>query len=84
MAPVPDNGQLAALNAPGPLLAKVIVPAGVVGLALVSVTVAEHDVGWLTSTLLGVHERVVVVEGPAIVTVNVKVLLLPEWAASPL
>ena len=84
MAPVPDNGQLAALNAPGPLLANVIVPVGVVGFALVSVTVVEHDVGWLTSTLLGVHEIVVVLAGAAIVTVKVKVLLLPEWAASPL
>ena len=62
---------------------NVTIPVGVVGVAKVSVTVAVHDVAWLMTTVLGVHETVVVVTCAATVTVRAKVPEAPEWAASP-
>jgi len=41
---------LEGLKEPGPLLEKVTVPLGEVGLTEVSVTVTVHWVGWLRST----------------------------------
>ena len=70
--PVPGNEQVVGLNVPDPVLVKVTVPVGVVGLALMSVTTAVHDVAWLTATLPVAHETVVVVAGAPIVTVKAK------------
>jgi hypothetical protein len=53
--------QVVELNDPaGPVSVNVTVPVGVVGLALVSVTVAVQDEAWFTTTGL-VQETVVVV-----------------------
>ncbi len=41
------------VNVPDPLLVKLTVPVGVVGLVEVSVTVTEHDVATPTLALLG-------------------------------
>jgi hypothetical protein len=63
---------------------NVTIPVGVVGDALVSVTVAVHDVAWLTTTVEGEQEMVVVVGLRAAgIMARLKVLLLPEWAPSP-
>ena len=51
---VPDRVQVP----PG---VNVTVPVGVVGPVAVSVTVAVHDVAWLTNTVDGLHATVVVV-----------------------
>src|SRR3989442_74915 len=57
-----DRVQLVAgVNVPVPLLVKLAEPVGVVGLALVSVTVAVHVVPWLIATVEGRQETVVVV-----------------------
>jgi len=48
-----DRVQLVALNVPVLLVVKPTVPVGVVGLALVSVTVAVQVVGVLSRTLDG-------------------------------
>ena len=48
-------------NVPVPLLVHETVPVGVVGLTLVSVTVAVQLVAWLMKTVVSVHETVVVV-----------------------
>jgi hypothetical protein len=53
-APVPANVHVP----PG---VKVTVPVGVVGVVKVSVTVAVHEVAWLTNTVDGTHATVVVV-----------------------
>src|SRR2546422_1003316 len=52
---------VAGVNVPVPLLVKLTEPVGVVGLALVSVTVAVHVVPWLIATVEGRQETVVVV-----------------------
>ena len=53
LAVEPDRVQLVALNVPVLLVVKPTVPVGVVGLALVSVTVAVQVVGVLSRTLDG-------------------------------
>jgi len=68
-APVPARVQVP----PG---VKVTVPVGVdVVPAAVSVTVAVHDVAWLTNTVDGVHATVVVVVRKLTVTDALPVLL---------
>ncbi len=68
-APVPASVQVP----PG---VKVTVPVGVdVVPAAVSVTVAVHDVAWLTNTVDGVHATVVVVVRKLTVTDALPVLL---------
>ena len=47
------------MNVPIPPLVNVMMPVGVVGLVLVSVIVAVHDVIWLASIVLGVQLTVV-------------------------
>ena len=69
--------QFIALNVPAPLLVKVTVPVGVVGVPDVSVTEAVHVVVWPIGTVLGLHERVVAVGAP-VVTVKLKLPELPE------
>lgn len=54
VAPVPARVRI-------PLGAKVTVPVGVVGVVLVSVTVAVQLVTWLAAIVLGLHDTVVVV-----------------------
>jgi len=49
------------VNEPEPLVAKVIMPVGLVGVEDVSVTVAVHVVCWFTATLGGLQLTVVVV-----------------------
>ena len=63
---------------------NVTVPVGVVGPVAVSVTVAVHDVAWLTKTVEGVHDTVVVVACAATVTIRANVPWLVPWFASPL
>ena len=53
LAVEPDRVHLVALNVPVLLVVKPTVPVGVVGLALVSVTVAVQVVGVLSRTLDG-------------------------------
>ena len=68
-APVPASVQVP----PG---VKVTVPVGVdVVPAAVSVTVAVHDVAWLTNTVDGVHATVVVVVRKLTVTEALPVLV---------
>ncbi len=68
-APVPASVQVP----PG---VKVTVPVGVdVVPAAVSVTVAVHDVAWLTNTVDGVHATVVVVVRKLTVTDALPVLV---------
>jgi len=67
------------LNEPaGPVSVKVTVPVGVVGLALVSVTVAVHNDPWLTTTGLAQETVVIVLCGAATVMITAKAgLVLP-------
>src|SRR5438445_3655465 len=68
-----------------PLGVNVTVPVGVVGPVAVSVTVAVHEVAWPTTTVVGVHETVVVVVCAAageMLTVALPVLT-PSMVASP-
>jgi hypothetical protein len=58
-APVPDSVQV--VNMPVPLDERVTVPAGVVGVADMSVTVTTQLVALLTTTVVGWHVIVVVV-----------------------
>jgi len=61
-APEPDRVQVGALKLPvTPATDQVTVPVGVVGVPLVSVTVAVHDVAWPTTIVVGVHATAVVV-----------------------
>ena len=80
-APDPERVQLAAgVNVPVPLLEKLTVPVGLVGEALVSVTVAVHVVPWLIATGEGVQATTVLVLCLAETTVTGTlrvVLLLP-------
>ena len=67
----------AGANVPVELVVKLTDPVGVVGVADVSVTVAEQLVAWLTTTEAGEHPMLVEVIRE--VTVTVKVLgPLPE------
>lgn len=79
-APVPARVHDAALKVPVPLLVKVTAPVGVVGVAEVSMTVARHDVVWLTITEPGVQVTEVVVTG-RVVKVNIAGV---EWTSGPL
>lgn len=79
VAPEPDRVQVVELNVPEPLgdCVKVTVPVGVTAVPeLVSVTVAVHVVAWLTATVAGEQDTLVVV----VRRVTVKV----AEAASPL
>ena len=79
---MPASVQLGALKLPAPLLLKLTVPVGVVGVAEVSVTVAVHVESWLTTTGL-VQVTAVVVGFTAAVTVRTNVPELVWWVASP-
>jgi len=72
------------VNVPVPLLVKVTVPLGRVGVAEVSVTVAVQVVDAEKATLEGVHATVVVVGCVATPTDRLKVPLLVECPVSPL
>jgi len=63
---------------------NVTVPVGVVGPVAMSVTVAVQLVAWLTNTVDGVHDTVVVVACADTVTVRANVPTLTPWLASPL
>jgi hypothetical protein len=86
--PVPPATRVQGLpvNEPaGPVLVKLTVPVGVVGLAFVSVTVAVQEEAWLTTTGVEQATVVVVVRNCTVVTVTAKAgLVLPEWVESPL
>ena len=74
---------LLGLNVPVELVAKVADPLGVTAPAPEeSVTVAVQLVAWLSITLAGVHDTVVVVERLVEVTVNAALVLL-VWILSP-
>ena len=77
-APVPDNVHVA-------VGVNVTVPVGVVAPVVdVSVTVAVQDVAWLTTTVVGEHDIVVVVgcaAGCEMLTVALPVLV--AWVVSP-
>jgi len=75
--------QLVALNVPVLLVVKPTVPVGVVGLALVSVTVAVQVVGVLSRTLDGEQLTDVVVLWTVTPTPTVNVPLLPVCTLSP-
>jgi len=76
-APVPASVQVP----PG---VNVTVPVGVVGPVAMSVTVAVQFVAWLTNTVDGVHDTVVVVACADTVTARANVPTLTPWLASPL
>jgi hypothetical protein len=60
------------------------VPVGAVGTVDVSVTVMEHVDAWLTTTVDGEQEMIVVVKSSeTVVTLRLNVFVLPEWAMSP-
>ena len=81
MLPAPESVQLELLKVPAPLLLKLTVPVGVLGVPLsVSVTVAVQVVGWPT-TDAGVQPTLVLVE--RLLTVTVVVPELPLWVVSP-
>jgi len=91
--PVAVGVTLTEQVADAPVPARVHVPPGVnvtvpVGVLVVptdvSVTVAVHDVAWLTNTVDGVHDTVVVVACADTVTVRANVPTLTPWLASPL
>ena len=73
-APLPERVQLVGLKVPVPLLVKLTVPVGVVGEAVVSVTVAVQVVGLPTETVYGVQLTLVLV-GRLTVTVVVPELV---------
>jgi len=77
VAPVPASVHVP----PG---VNVTVPVGVVGPVAMSVTVAVHEVAWLTKTVEGAHDTVVVVGCADTVTVRANVPWLVPWFASPL
>ena len=81
-APAPVSVQLAAgLKVPLPLLAKVTVPLGVIGVPVsLSVTVAVQVVETPAGTVGGVQSTVVIVE--RLVTITVSAPLLPAWIES--
>jgi len=60
--PLPESVQLAELKVPLPLLMKETLPVGVVGVPVVSVTVAVQVVLTPTGTLVGVQLTLVDVE----------------------
>jgi len=72
--PAPESVQLELLKVPAPLLLKLTVPVGVLGVP-VSVTVAVQVVGWPTTTDAGVQPTLVLVE--RLLTVTVVVPELP-------
>lgn len=79
-APVPARVQ--AVNVPVPDDVRVTVPVGVIAVPPeVSVTVTVHVVAWLTTTVVGAQEIVVVVV--LRVTVRANVPLLALWLVSP-
>src|SRR2546428_14118609 len=67
-----------------PLGENVTVPVGVIGPPAIeaSTTVAVHVVAWLITTVLGLHDTVVLLALRLTVTVAVPVLV--EWLVSPL
>ena len=65
------------LKVPVPLLFRLTVPVGVVGVPDVSFTVTAQLVGCLSATAVGVHERVVAVECNALICTDA----LPVLAA---
>ena len=74
--PAPESVQLELLKVPAPLLLKLTVPVGVLGVPVsVSVTVAVQVVGWPTTTDAGVQPTLVLVE--RLLTVTVVVPELP-------
>src|SRR2546428_742849 len=79
VAPVPARVQLSTV-------VKVTCPVGVIAVPAVdeSVTVAVQDVAWLTTTVVGEHDIVVVVgcaAGCEMLTVALPVLV--AWVVSP-
>src|SRR2546428_444226 len=80
--PLPESVQLAELKVPLPLLMKETLPVGVVGVPVVSVTVAVQVVGWPTATVAGVQATVAVVEG--VITMKEVLPIEPTCALSPL
>ena len=80
---VPDaRVQLVALKVPVELLANVTVPVGVTApVPEESATVAVQVDATLSSTLVGEHATVVVLD--LIVEARVKLPVLPEWTESP-
>ena len=73
--PEPDKAQGEPVKLPELSVVKVTIPPGIVGLALISVTVAVHVEGLATATLEGTQFTVVVVMcGEGGVTVNAKVV----------
>jgi len=82
VAPLPTNVHVT--PAVATLLPKLIVPVGVVGVALVSVTVTVQATSWLYNTVVdGVHAIVVVDGCNTTVTCRLKVFVLVAWDASP-
>ena len=79
--PLPDSVQLVGLKVPLPLLVKETVPVGVVGVAVVSVTVAVQVVGCPTATAVGVQLTPVEVDRK--ITATVVVPLEPACTPSP-
>jgi len=79
------RAQVVELNEPaGPVSVKVTVPVGVVGLALVSVTVAVHNDPWLTTTGLAQETMVFVLcEGLGPIDSTKAGLVLVAWVESP-
>ena len=77
-APVPDSVHVA-------VGVNVTVPVGVVAPVVdVSVTVAVQDVAWLTTTVVGEHDIVVVVGCAAgCETLTVALPVLVAWVVSP-
>src|SRR2546428_440185 len=80
--PLPESVQLAELKVPLPLLMKETLPVGVVGVPVVSVTVAVQVVGCPTATVAGVQPTVVEVE--RVITITVVLPLEPACVPSPL
>ena len=78
-APLPESVQLVGRKVP-PLFVKLTVPVGVVGEAVVSVTVAVHVVGLPTATVAGVQLTLVLVVR---LTVTVVVPELVACVVSP-
>jgi len=76
--------QLPALRMHVPLGENVTVPVGVIGPPAIeaSTTVAVHVVAWLITTVLGLHDTVVLLALRLTVTVAAPVLV--EWLVSPL
>jgi len=65
------------LNVPVPLLLRLTVPVGVVGVPDESLTVTVQLVAWLSATVVGVHKSVVAVECNALICTDA----LPVLAA---